>query len=94
MHVNKQTQTNITMEISAMRIQLSLRGIALQGLCLDFFGVISCSIEAQLFKATNQQVSRITPMNTKGPQTNTQNLKGKQKTQAFKRKTSKFLTQT
>ena len=77
-----------------MRIQLSKRGIALQGLCLDFFGVISCSIEAQLFKATNQQVSRITPMNTKGPQTNTQNLKGKQKTQAFKRKTSKFLTQT
>lgn len=54
MHVNKQTQTNITMEISAMKIQLSLRGIALQGLCLDFFGVISCSIEAQLFKATNQ----------------------------------------
>lgn len=54
MHVNKQTQTNITMEISAMKIQLSLRGIALQGLCLDFFGVISCSIEAQLFEATNQ----------------------------------------
>ena len=54
------------MEISAMRIQLSLRGIALQGLCLDFFGVISCSTEAQLFKATNQQVSRMTPMNTKG----------------------------
>lgn len=60
MHVNKQTQTNITMEISAMRIQLSLRGIALQGLCLDFFRVISYSIEAQLFKATNQQVSRMT----------------------------------
>ena len=77
-----------------MKIQLSLRGIALRGLCLDFFGVISCSIEAKLFKATNQQVSRITPMNTKGPQTNAQNLKGKQKTQAFKRKTSKFLTQT
>lgn len=77
-----------------MRIQLSLRGIALQGLCLGFFGVIRCSIEAQLFKATNQQVSRITTMNTKGPQTNTQNLKGKQKTQALKRKTSNFLTQT
>lgn len=73
-----------------MKIQLSLRGIALQGLCLDFFGVISCSIEAQLFKATNQQVSRITAMNTKGPQTNTQNLKGKQKTQAFKRKNIKI----
>ena len=55
MHVNKQTQTNITMEISAMRIQLSLRGIALQGLCLDFFGVISCSIEAQLFKSASKQ---------------------------------------